>query len=68
MKRTVKVTRPSSGTGTVVTVTLTENGVTATFQHKSSASSIKADVTYADKRAREMLADSMAAIDALEPL
>lgn len=55
MKRTIKIARPASGAGTVVTVTLVENGVTVSFALKTFTSGIAASIRSATQSAEDML-------------
>lgn len=63
MKRTIKVSRPANGSGTTVTVTLLEDGVTVSYALKSAATSVAASIRAADKQAREMLAQARVEIN-----
>lgn len=63
MKRTIKISRPASGTGTVVTVTLLEDGITASYSYKSSATKVAESVEFADKQARDLLRQAREAVD-----
>lgn len=68
MKKTIKVSRSASGTGTVVTVTLVEDGVTASYGYKSSAMRIGDSVTIATKGALDQLQQVKAELAKGDPL
>lgn len=55
MNETISISRSASGAGTIVTVTLKENGVTAKYAYKSSAMRIKDSVEIARAGAQDML-------------
>lgn len=63
MKKTIKISRPANGSGTTVTVTVLEDGITASYGLKSAATSIAESVEYATKGALDMLAQTRTAID-----
>lgn len=63
MKRTIKISRPASGAGTVVTVTLLEDGVTATYAYRSASTKIGESIKFADAGARDMLRQAREHID-----
>lgn len=63
MKRTVKISRPANGSGTIVTVTLVEDGITATYGYKSSATKIADSIEFCDRAARDMLKQARTAVD-----
>lgn len=63
MKRTIRISRPANGSGTVVTVTLVEDGITASYAYKSSATKIGESIAFADRSARDMLRQAREHID-----
>lgn len=63
MKRTIKVARPSSGSGTIVTVTLVRNGVTVTYALRTMTTAVGASVKAATSTAKDMLSQAEAEIE-----
>lgn len=63
MKKTIKISRSASGSGTIVTVTILEDGIQVSYAYKSSAMRIGESVDMATKACREMLAQAREAVD-----
>jgi len=62
MTKTIKIVRSATAGHTIVTVTITENGVTATYGYKSAATAVKESVEIATKGALALLAQAKLAI------
>lgn len=63
MKKTIKVSRPSNGQHTVVTVTILEDGITVAYAYRSSATKIGDSIRFCTERCVDMLAQARAEID-----
>lgn len=63
MKKTIKISRSASGNGTTVTVTILEDGVTASYSLKTTATAIGASVRAATNSALDMLRQTREEID-----
>lgn len=59
MIRTIKINRPSSGSGTVVTVTLKQNGITVSFAYRTVGTSIRAGIRVATENCQSMLTQAL---------
>lgn len=58
MKRTIAISRPASGSGTVATITLVEDGVTVKYALRTFTTSIGAAIRTATRSAEDMLAQA----------
>lgn len=63
MKKTISISRPANGSGTVVTVTVVEDGITSKFAYKASATTIASAIETATKHAEDMLRQAREAVD-----
>lgn len=63
MERKIKISRPASGSGTVVTVTLSENGVTVSYAYRSVGTNVSDALKVCDEMALTMLMQARAFVD-----
>lgn len=62
MTKTILISRPASGSGTVVTVTLKEDGLTAKFALRAATTRVRSTIRAATNYAQEMLDEAKAEI------
>lgn len=62
MTKTIKIVRSATAGHTIVTVRLTENGITVAYGWKSTATAVKDSVEFATKEAHKLLAQAKLAI------
>lgn len=62
MEEKISISRPASGAGTVVTVSLRENGISAKFAHRTTISAVGPAVSWARREARSMLDQAKAEV------
>lgn len=63
MKRTISISRPASGSGTVVTVTLVENGITVKYALRSFTTGIGSSIRAATNTAKDLLRQAQEEVD-----
>lgn len=62
MTKTIKIVRSATAGHTIVTVKLTESGISAVYGYKSTATAVKDAVEFATKEAHKLLAQAKLAI------
>lgn len=64
MIRTIKINRPASGSGTVVTVTLKQNGISVSFAYRTVGTSIRTGIRVATENCESMLTQALEEVEA----
>lgn len=62
MEEKITISRPASGSGTVVTVVRKENGITAKYAYRTTVTAVGTAVSHARSAAQDMLDQAKAEV------